>query len=296
MLSHTPSTIASRPASVGKFILALALVLRADALDAASFTLQEMNFGILNNSLGMTTSMLLQTFGSSPAVLNYFGTFSDVNWTAALVGNYAGLDVDLVMNGTFNDASQQGSYLSTGTVGPATWQGTGTWSFAPPSASSVEVNWDAETTILIPGADPFKPDRKGNGPWTRQRLDGSTDIQDFGTYSWSFFGLPVPFFEFLMLESDWVVPNNPPGSAFASVILPRDDIALNGVADFGVVEGTTTGTVAVIPEPSTLLLLSIGVLATLRKGKRLSARYISMSPNCPAPPATAQHTESTQAE
>jgi hypothetical protein len=226
---------------------------------AAPLTPQQMNFGILHNSVGMTVSMIQQTLGVDSATLNFSGTFDDTSWTTSLTGQYAGRDINLLLTAAFDTGSLQGTYLSSGAAGGANWQGTGAWSFGSAVGPSINLNWSAEATIQGDGFGPFVPDRVGDGGWLPSELNGTTHIIDFGLYRLSLFGRPLPFPSVKVMDSDKIVPNNP-GSAFASVRLRSEAIEVTGTGHFAETAGAVAGTVSV-PEPSTALLCVIGLLA-----------------------------------
>jgi hypothetical protein len=255
-----------RPSSTPVFSSALRLALAvflvllvARSSNAAPLTPEQMDFGVLNNSLAMTASMMLDTFGPVSTTLDYSGLFSDTGWSLTVTGDYGGKAVDLKLAAVFDPSSLQGSYGSSGTIGVATWQGSGTWGFDSANAPSIELEWTAEATVLAAGFDPFAPDRRGNGPWIPTPLDGVTSVQDFGRYRKSLFGIPIPFTDFFRLESDKIVPNNQ-GSAFASVRLPSEGITIDSTANFAALQSTVAGKITV-PEPSLVSLSIVGIIA-----------------------------------
>ena len=240
-------------------IIFLVLLATSRPAGATPLTAQQMNFGILHNSVAMTVSMIQQTFGRDSVTLDFSGSFDETSWMANLTGQYAGRDIDLLLTAVFDTASLRGTYLSNGTTGGANWQGTGAWSFGSTVGPSIDLNWSAEASIQGDGFGPFVPDRVGNGPWVPSPLDGTTHIIDFGFYRLSLFGRPLPFPAVKVMDSDKIVPNNP-GSAFASVRLRNEAIEVTGTGHFAETAGAVSGTVSV-PEPSTALLCVIGLLA-----------------------------------
>ena len=236
-------------------VCAASLWLCAARVQAEPITLQERNLGALNNALLMTTSMLEQVFGHSIAALPYSGTFTESSWTAQLGGNYASMAVNLTFSGLFDSTSQQGAFSATGTVGTAAWDESGLWSFADLDPDTVEMSWDSAAAVQL-ASGLTSPDRRGNGPTLRQQMGDLVIIQDFGFYRKTLFGVPLPFTGEFRMESETIRRGDQ-----ASITIPLlDDLAtLTGSADFAA--ETTNGTIYVVPEPSTFVLLGGGLLA-----------------------------------
>jgi hypothetical protein len=253
-----------------RLILCAALWLCAGRAQAEPITLQERNLGALNNALLMTTSMLEQVFGLSIAALPYRGTFNDSSWSAELAGNYASMAVNLTFSGLFDSMSQQGAFTATGTVGTAAWDERGLWSFADLDPDTVEMSWESAATVQL-ASGLTSPDRRGNGPTFRRQMGDLVIIQDFGFYRKTLFGVPLPFTGEFRIESETIRRGD---QASVSIHLPDDLAILTGSADF--VAGTTSGTIQVVPEPSTLALLGGGLMAA-RLLRRRSAERVRRS-------------------
>jgi hypothetical protein len=250
----------------GRLILCGALLLCAGRAQAEPITLQERNLTALNNALLMTTSMLEQVFGPSIATLPYRGTFNESSWSAMLAGDYGSMAVNLTFSGTFDSTSQQGAFTATGTVGTTAWDELGVWSFADLDPDTVEMSWESAATVQL-ASGLTSPDRRGNGPVLRQQMGDLTIIQDFGFYRKTLFGVPLPFTGEFRIESETIRRGD---QASVTVDLPDDLAILTGTADFAA--GTTSGTIQVVPEPSTLALLGGALLAgrLLRSARKIA--------------------------
>lgn len=183
----------------------------------------------------MTGSKLLQEFGPADAVLSFSGTFSAAGWDGTLTGEYAGQPVNLAFSGTYDGATAQGSFTSSGSYGDGTWEGSGTWSYQREDPMTNNMLWDSEAIIQWLGRL-FRPDKHFTTPkrWARSVLpDGSVHVVDNGTYVSTFFG--IPFGRPKQQISDWIYPPGSGGGGIATVTVSLQDeaITLTGYADFG---------------------------------------------------------------
>jgi len=248
-------------------ILAVAILSWGNTVSAVPFSPSEKNVEALNESLLMTTSMLTQTYGVAPTTLSYSGSFLDTSWNAGLSGNYAGMSLNLSFNGTFDIGLDQGSFISTGTLGTASWDGVGTWSFTDVDAQSIDMSWDSEATITPLIGSIFKPDKHFTVPkrWARSSVGDVWHIADYGKYRSTIFG--IPFGPEKQEISDWIIPKDGPQNATVTVSLPEDFIILRETANFD--NGTVSGTLTV-PEPPTYLLMLLGFFGLARRRVRLA--------------------------
>lgn len=223
---------------------------------AGPFSAFEKNVEALNESVLMTGSMLVQSFGVSPATLSVSGSFQDSSWSASLSGTYASMLVNLSFGGLFDLSLDQGSFTSTGTIGTSSWNGSGAWSFADVDARTVAMLWDSEATLTSALATTKKPDKhiKPGLFWTRIRFDKYDLLEDFGKYQSTADGIPFgPEREQYSSIMDY---GDPPNMFIVTVRLPGDFIVLQETANFD--KGTVSGTLTV-PEPHTLLLMIVGL-------------------------------------
>jgi len=243
-----------------KFVLLLLLATTTWNANAIPFTTEEKNAESMHEVLLSTSSMLQLALGSSKSTLNYSGNFSDSSWTAGLSGTYGANAVDLSFSGTFDQVLDEGSFSSTGTVGDAAWNGSGSWSFSDVDPQSVNMVFDAEV-LYSPLLNPFiilDWHTVQEKLWARTEDANNIYTTDFGTYQLTLFGIPIgPKYNEI---SDWVEPKNGDGTVIVSMDLIDEMIYLDGQIDFnlGEIEGQIH-----IPEPSVISLILLGVLGLL---------------------------------
>jgi PEP-CTERM motif len=257
-----------------KLFFCLAIILNGATVNATPFTAFEKNVEAMNEAVLMTTSMLVQEFGATPATFTFSGTFGDSGWDiTSMSGSYAGLPLELSFSGTFDQDLDQGDFTSKGTFGTASLEGSGKWNFMDVDAQSINMFWNSEMTILPLIGSLLTLDKHFTQPklWVKTMVGDNFIITDYGKYESTLFGIPIPFTEKEEI-SEWVIPKDGPQLATITVDLPDDSTILTGSANFDT--GTVGGTITVVPEPSTLFLFGsglAGITAFVRK-KKLRAK------------------------
>lgn len=235
------------------------------AAHAIPFTSLDKNVGALTESAVMSTSKIVQVFGASVNTLSYSGTFNNSNWSLTISGSYSGASLNLSFNGYFDEILNKGSFISTGTLGTATWNGSGTWSFIGIDPKTIGMLWTSEAIIKPVAGEQKKPDKHFTDPKITFETSDDKYIYrtDYGKYFDTEDGKRIG--EEKEQISDWVIPKDGPQIASLTVSLKEDNIFLIGSADFD--NGTIGGSINVVPEPSTVLLLYTGLagFAVLRR-------------------------------
>lgn len=239
-------------------VLAVAVSFGASKAIAGPLSAFEKNVEALNQSVLMAGSMLVQSFGPSPALLSFSGSFLDSSWNASMGGLYADMPVDLLFSGLFNTALDQGSFTSSGTVGASTWTGAGTWNFTDPAPLTVAMQGDSDAAITAFGLT-LLPDKHYTKIITEKMVGNYLVRTDTGQWQTTQNGIPVGVPE-VVEDSISQIPKDGPQIATATVSLSNDRILLQETANFD--NGSVTGTLSV-PEPSTLLLLMAGLWGVL---------------------------------
>jgi len=214
-----------------------------------------------------TTSMLEQQYGTTPATLSFSSTtFSDTAWSITLTGDYSGRFVDLPLSGTFNTSTNQGTMGSApGTVGSDTWTPSGTWSYTSINANTDGLTFNLVGTVFTVTTSPITNinDRHTVVP----KLEVTTDdgitrhTVSQGMYFWTRFNVPV----FVVDQTDDSIgPSGGRGTATVSASGIQDGIILSGT--FLQAGGSISGTVSVVPEPSSLSLTGLGLALVAAAG------------------------------
>lgn len=241
-------------------VLALTLgLVESSRVSADVFSPAQMNAVALETAMAMDTSMLVQNFDAQRDVLSYTGTFSDLGWTALLTGIYAGLPLSVSFTGLFDPALQSGTFTSVGTLGNGGYNGSGSWSFASLTPDSSHMNWDEDVTLGLnppPGPPPVKgpfPDRHTTILFVRTATETTSSGEIVFTLGGDRIGSEEVFDSRIEI----------PGPQWRSSIEIGDGVRLAGQADFAT--ATASGTLEVVPEPSTLVMLTAGMVALLRR-------------------------------
>jgi len=210
-----------------------------------------------------TTSMLEQAYGFTPATLSFSSTtFSDTAWSITLTGDYGGRSVDLPLSGTFNTSTNQGTMgIAPGMVGSDTWTPSGTWNYTSINANTDGLTFNLAVTI---GLALLIVDRHTVVPKRELTTDDGTTRHTVsqGMYFWTLFNIPVG--RVVDQTDDSIGPSGGRGTATVSASAIQDDILLSGT--FLQAGGSISGTVSVIPEPSSLSLTGLGLALVAAAG------------------------------
>src|SRR5436305_358112 len=171
-----------------------------------NFSPEEKSAETLYEGALMNASMLVEVFGPAAGSLSLSGTFSGSTWQSTLSGDYAGQPVSITSTGTIDPATGNGTFTSSGTYGSGTWDGSGDWSYAAVDPNTRDLTWNSQA-IINWLKKLFKPDKHFTQPkrWARSVLpDGSTHVVDSGFYQTTYFG--IPFGRVKPQISDWIYP------------------------------------------------------------------------------------------
>jgi len=231
------------------------------------------NLEVLSEAALTSTAIITDIFGFiAPEQLEFASTFSDTNWSLALMGNYGGLPVNITHTGVF--APDLNTFTSTGVVATAVWTGTGAWSFAQLNGETVSMDFISQTVL---SGQPGEHDREVVGKTIAfQEESGFTIFTDGGLVQKTIDGKPVGTADIETSRTRLKNVETPPvrreGDLATSVFIlgikptggtgmPTEDLSLNYsklLIDYTAQKpsGQAMGTVhsSVVPEPSTLLL------------------------------------------
>jgi hypothetical protein len=244
------------------------------AIRADSLTLSQKNAFALETTMTMDMSMLVQNFGAQPDVLAYMGAFSDLGWTSRLNGTYAGLPLNVSYTATFDQASAAGHFTSTGTLGNGAYTGSGSWGFTDIDALSTGMAWGGGVTLGL-NPPPGPPPVKGPFPDIHAQLllqalssQNTVTVLSSGEYYRTLGGDPIEGVYRINDQEKFILPEE----WFASVRFD-DGTSLAGTSNFHT--GTSTGTVSAVPEPSSVALLSTGLVLLSFRGLLQVARRVT---------------------
>jgi hypothetical protein len=217
---------------------------------------------VLNNTIPDCELYVLSLFaGTSTDVLNTKATDTTTGFTETLSGTYAGQALSVTYTGdTTMFPGGAVTWTSTGTYGAQAWNGSGSATFVFPTANTAEVIYSSTVTIgantVVNNSTIYGSD---NGTWfSYYGVTGTISINGMN---------PIP------------APQPTQGTILSPIVgdLGYDDYEVNGRVtitslyeicdeedELGYPYSPTliksAGTVSFVPEPSSLVLTSIGIL------------------------------------
>lgn len=238
----------------------LSVAAQADTIDV--FSAKQQNLQILQQAAAMTTVELGDEYGLSTGSLTYSGMFNNTIWSLHLTGTFAGQSVDLSFMGTTTgpDANNHssGSYTDTGFVGGDGWMGGGIWGSSPsganpPDSNVLAVTWTSSDTVTFANPHHQPPHREHDTEVVSEfhYPDGTDLIQYYHTIN----GERVGTLKHEISE-DGLGGRSGGGSFRTSMNFTDDGILLSGLSNYNndPTFSTTSGTISVVPLPSTALL------------------------------------------
>lgn len=247
-----PARGVGRAASAALLLVIAAL---AGPARAGLLTDVEKNAFVVGEAAAMTASMLEDVYGLHEDTLQFSSTsFSATGWTVGLTGSYAGESVALNFMGTFSPGTNMGSYTVDGLIGLDSYSGMGDWSYVSIDAVTDGLNFNAAASVLG-----LLYDRHTVTP----KLEVTTDdgitrhTVSQGKYYKTFLG--VTYGRIVDQTDDSIGPSGGGGRATVVVSLIDDGVNLSGMFDQG--GGQISGTLSIVPEPSTWTLATAGLIA-----------------------------------
>lgn len=219
----------------------------------------EKNAFVVAETAALTASMLAEQYGVAAQTLVFSSTaFSGSNWQFDLAGSYLGNPVALAFSGSFNPATDEGVFNSTGTIGTDAWNGTGTWKYVDLAVDTDGLQMDFSQAIGLTG---FFLDRHILDPKKELTTDDGTTRHTIsqGKYIRTILGIPVgmPIDQ----TDDSIGPSGGGGIATVAVSLVDENIFLTGTyeQDGGYIQGN----VQVVPEPGAWAMMLAGLAGLL---------------------------------
>jgi hypothetical protein len=272
---HQSCTHVCKTAILG-FVLAVAV--HVSAVYGTTIPPELGNLEVLSEAALTSTAIITDIFGFvAPEQLEFAGTFTDTDWSLALTGNYAGLPVNIVVNGLLAPDLTSGTFTSTGLVASALWTGTGGWSFTQLNGNSVSMDFTSQAVV---SGQTGEHDREVVGKTiVFQEEPGFIIFTDAGLVQKTVDGQPVGTADIETSRTRLKNVETPPvrreGDLLSSVFLlgfrptggtemPTESLALNYsklFIDYAAAEkptGQAMGTVRsnIVPEPSSSLLFA----------------------------------------
>jgi hypothetical protein len=227
----------------------LGLFANATLSFADSFTPDDVNAITLQNAGISPLVRVVESLGvDREADLPFTGAFDSHGWTWSLFGSYAGQSVAFSSTGTFDASTNTGSWTTIGTFGDHSLNSTGDVTFVPDTLSFQF----AEISVIDFILPPITKDAIASSSYEER---GSDMFKSTTTTQYSIGGVPVgkP-----VANSDDYKKN----SSFDKELTAPDPFGEVTVRIEGTIaDGTVAGRATVVPEPSTLLLFSFGLIA-----------------------------------
>jgi hypothetical protein len=220
-----------------------------------SLTPSEVNLITLEEASISNVATVVEFFGPDPGVsLPFSGTFSPSGWTWDLSGVYLGQALTLSSQGTFDAIAGVGSWTSMGSLGTRSWASSG-------SVSNIQIIDPLQSTLdfseVGAGVIDFIPlyDRNTKTK-TKRNPDSPFVVDTTETTQYSLNGVPLgnP-----VENQDMIAPPN--FQKEKTVAPPHDGVLV--VLHGTMTDGQVTGTVTLVPEPSSLVLSGLGGLGLL---------------------------------